>query len=56
MRKFKVLITETLQKVVAVEASDWHEAVKRVQKEYADEKVILTGDDYFDTEFEPLNY
>lgn len=56
MKKFIVQITETLQKSVTVQADSWQEAVKQVRKDYADEKIVLTEDDYFDSEIEPLTF
>lgn len=56
MKDFKVQITETLQKVVTVQADSWKDAVKQVRKDYANEKIILSEDDFYESEVEPLTF
>ena len=41
MKKFKILITETLQKQLIVEAENIEEALKKVNKAYDDGRVEL---------------
>lgn len=50
--KFKVEITETLQKTVEIEAKDASEAITKVRREYFDETYVLDSSNYIDTTFE----
>lgn len=52
MKKYKVTITETLERVVEVEAEDYEEAVGIVEGAYRRGDIILVSDDYTGTEFE----
>lgn len=54
MNKYKVEITETLVRVVEVEAENKLEAFAKVKDDYDDEKIVLTADDYQETKFEVL--
>jgi flagellar biosynthesis regulator FlbT len=49
---YNVEITETLQRIVKVSASDEREAVKLVRKQYRNEDIVLDSNDYIDTEFD----
>ena len=49
--KYKVEITETLQKTIEVEASDESEAILIVKNLYRKEEIILDDTSYIDTEF-----
>jgi hypothetical protein len=44
--KYYVSITETLNRVVSVDAENEKEAVSRVEDAYFENKVTLSGDDY----------
>ena len=48
-KKYYVEITETLQKVVEVEAESEEEAVNQAHIDYINEKYVLTADDWVDT-------
>lgn len=50
--KYKIEITETLQKTVEVEASDRTEALDKVKNMYYSEKIWLMSDDITDTTIE----
>lgn len=52
VKEYKVCITETLQKVVTVEAEDEADAIRKVHDMYRNEEVILYPEDYMDTEFD----
>ena len=51
MNKYKVTITETLQKEIEVEASSKEEAIYQIKQQYKNEKIVLTADDYVYTDF-----
>ena len=51
MDKFEVTITETLEKIITVEASDGIEACNKVRKLYHDGKIVLTADDFTERDF-----
>lgn len=50
-KKFIVEVTEILQRSVVVEAEDANEAEDTVRDMYRREEIILSSDDYIDTEF-----
>ena len=45
-KKYNIVITETLNKIVAVEASSLAEAVRIVDGKYRKGEIILYGDDF----------
>lgn len=51
MYKYKVEITETLQKTIEVEADNKEDALHKVMKMYKNEEVILDGNDFIDLDF-----
>lgn len=51
MRKYKVIITETLEKVVEVEARDKIEAEQIVSDAWHNSKYILDADNFTGVEF-----
>lgn len=53
--KYKVEITEILQRTVEVEAKDEDEAYKIVKDMYRNEEIVLSADDYIDTKIEVLS-
>lgn len=52
MKKYKIVITETLSRVVEVEAEDWSDAIEKVEADYWDSKIILDSNDYLCTDFD----
>ncbi len=55
MNKFKIEITETLSKIIEVEADDIEEALERVETMYKEEKIILDSSDFIDKEITLFN-
>lgn len=53
--KYKVQITETLQRIIEVEASSESEAILYVKEKYKKEDIVLNETDYIDTEFDILD-
>ncbi len=53
--KYKVQITETLQRIIEVEASNESEAILNVKDKYKKEDIVLNETDYIDTEFDILD-
>lgn len=53
--KYKVEITETLQRTVEVEAKDEGKAYQIVKDMYRNEEIVLSADDYIDTKIEVLS-
>ena len=51
MNKYKIQITETLQREVEVDASSKTEALRMIKQQYRDEDIVLTADDHVDTHF-----
>ena len=56
MKKYKIEITETLKKIIEVEAESAQAARQIVKDRYHDteDDYILTDANYYDTEFEVL--
>ena len=53
--KYKFEITETLQKMVEIEAKNIDEAYRLVKEKYYKEEIILSDVDYIDTTIEEIN-
>lgn len=53
--KYKVEITETLQRILEVEAKEEAEAYQIVKDMYRNEEIVLSADDYIDTKIEVLS-
>lgn len=45
-KKYNIVITETLKRIVEVEASSLAEAVRIVDGQYRNSDIILTADDF----------
>ena len=54
MKEFEVLITETLQRKIKVQASDFIDAQNKVREKYLQEKIVLNADDCQDYTIEAL--
>lgn len=52
--EYTLEITETLKKKVKVEASSYKDARKKVDEMYNDEQIVLSADDFYGYEIEPL--
>lgn len=52
--KYKVEITETLQRVIEVKADSLSQAVTKITKDYSDGKIVLDSNDF--VEFKILEY
>lgn len=46
MKRYYVSVTETLNKVVSVDAESEKDALEQVQKAYDDSVIVLDSDDY----------
>ena len=51
MAKFNVTVTETLEKVIEVEAGNGFDAVDVVRRLYRNEEIVLGADDHTGTDF-----
>jgi hypothetical protein len=49
--KYKIEITETLQKTIEIEADNAEDALSKVIRKYKDSEIILADTSYIDTEF-----
>lgn len=52
MNKYKVTICETLSKAIDIAAESRSDAIKKVKEKYKNEEIVLSADDYLDTEFD----
>ena len=52
--KYKVEITEYLQRIIEVDAKDENEAYLKVKQMYDDEEIILSADDFIEKEIKVL--
>ena len=50
MKTFKIEIKETLSKIIEIEANSIEDAIEKTTLLYKHEEIILSADDYFDTE------
>ena len=55
MDKYRVEITEYLQKTVTVEADSESDAVAKVEEDYSEEKIVLDSKDFIDRDIEIFN-
>ncbi len=56
MKTFEIEITETLQSVQKVKANNYDEAHQIISDKYKNEEIVLTSDEYIDTEISPYLY
>ena len=52
MEKYKIEVTEYLQRVIDVEADSEEEAIKFINDQYKNKKIVLDADDYIQTDIE----
>ena len=52
MKTYAVEITETLQRIVYIDAKSAEEAKRNVEERYHNEEIVLDSSDYQDTEIE----
>lgn len=50
--KYKIEITETLSRIVDIEADSEEGALEKVRQAYIKENIVLSAEDYIDTEIE----
>lgn len=55
MKKYKIEITETLQKVVEIDAESLEEALYKAKLMYRMQEVVLDESDFVEAEFEPFD-
>ena len=55
MKKYKIEITETLQKVIEIDADDIDTAILIAKKKYRNQEVILNENDFIEAEFKPFD-
>lgn len=49
--KFIVTVEETLAKEIEIDAKNPFEAISKAQQMYADEEIVLSADDFVETNF-----
>lgn len=52
MKKFKVQITETLQRIVEVEAEDMDQAIADIEWQHELGEIVLVAEDFVGVEFD----
>lgn len=52
MKTYRVVVTETLQRIVYVDAKSAEEASREVEERYHNEEIVLDWGDYQGTEIE----
>ena len=50
MKVFKIEITETLQRIIEIEAKNEEEAHRKVKEMYQEEEIVLDSSDFVETE------
>ena len=54
MKKYKVEIKETLQRVIEVQAQSAKDAIELIRQKYKKEEIVLSENDYISTEIDLL--
>ena len=52
MKSYEVEITETLRRIVVVEARDYDEAISKVREAWRRSEIVLDADDFLEAVFE----
>ena len=52
--KYKVEITEYLQRTISIEADNEDDALDKIEEAYCNEKIVLSADDFIDKEIKVL--
>ena len=52
MKTYRVVVTETLQRIVYIDAKSAEEAKDKAEERYRNEDIVLDSSDYQDTEIE----
>ena len=52
MKTYYISVTETLNKIVEVQAEDSSEALQKAEDAYYNGEIVLDSEDFVDTEFE----
>ena len=52
MKTYRVVVTETLQRIVYIDAKSAEEACQEVEERYHNEEIVLDSSDYQDTKIE----
>ena len=52
MKTFEIEIKETLSKIIEIQANSIEDAIKKATLLYNNEEIIISSDDYLDTEIE----
>lgn len=52
MKTYRVVVTETLQRIVYIDAKSAEEAKREAEEQYHNEEIVLDANDYQDTEIE----
>ena len=52
MKTLEIEIKETLSKIIEIQANSIEDAIKKATLLYNNEEIILSSDDYLDTEIE----
>lgn len=56
MKTFEIEITETLQVIKEVKAHNYDDAYRIINDKYKNEEIVLTSNEYVDTEISPYIY
>ena len=51
---YRVVVTETLQRIIEIDAGSYEEAELKVVRQYCKEDIVLDSTDFTDVEFEVL--
>jgi hypothetical protein len=52
---YTIEITETLQRIIEIEAASLDDAISEIRKQYKDEEIVLDSSDYVETEIIEFN-
>jgi hypothetical protein len=51
MATYKIVVKETLQQIIEIDANSIKDAINQIKEQYKSEKIVLTDHHYVDTDF-----
>ena len=55
MPEFQIEITETLSRIVSVDANDIDEAIQKVREQYRQSDIVLDSEDFISVDFNEID-
>ncbi len=55
MPEFQIEITETLSRIVSIDANDVNEAIQKVREQYRQSDIVLDSEDFITVDFNEID-